>query len=163
MSQNQAARIDLRLSQLETEIRSLTGQIEEQSFRIDRTVHLLRQFTEPGDTILNLGPSPLFHILSGRTGPGYLDVIMPGMNGIQVLAWGARSARTGAASDPPDLLPDLVAKHGRHPAFDRDHAALLAGDFTIAVTDDAAWMQEMQKRELCGENVRVTGGVLHPD
>lgn len=48
------------------------------SFHIDRTVHLLQRFAEPQDTILNLAPTPLFHILSGRTGPGYLDVIMPG-------------------------------------------------------------------------------------
>ena len=45
------------------------------------------------------------------------------VDGIQVLAWGARSARTGTASDPPDLLPRLVARHGRHPALDRDHAS----------------------------------------
>ncbi|HEX9769342.1 MAG TPA: tol-pal system protein YbgF [Kiloniellales bacterium] len=36
INQTQAARIDLRLSQLESELRGLTGQIEEQSFRIDR-------------------------------------------------------------------------------------------------------------------------------
>ncbi len=50
----------------------------QKSFRIDRTVHLLRRFTKPEDTILNLDNSPVFHILSGRTGPGYLDIIMPG-------------------------------------------------------------------------------------
>lgn len=36
VNQTQAARIDLRLSQLESELRSLTGQIEEQSYRINR-------------------------------------------------------------------------------------------------------------------------------
>ncbi len=36
VDKTQAARIDLRLSQLESEIRALTGQIEEQSFRLDR-------------------------------------------------------------------------------------------------------------------------------
>lgn len=36
VNQTQAARIDLRLSQLESELRGLTGQIEEQSFRMDR-------------------------------------------------------------------------------------------------------------------------------
>lgn len=45
---------------------------------IDRTTKLLRQVTRPGDTILNLGPTPLFHLLSDRLGPGYYDVIMPG-------------------------------------------------------------------------------------
>lgn len=45
------------------------------------------------------------------------------VHGIQVLAWGARSARTTSHSDPPDLLEHLSRKHGRHPAFDRDHAS----------------------------------------
>ena len=36
IDKTQAARIDLRLSQIESEMRALTGQIEEQSFRIDR-------------------------------------------------------------------------------------------------------------------------------
>ncbi len=36
VSQTQAARLELRLSQLEAELRALTGRIEEQSFRIGR-------------------------------------------------------------------------------------------------------------------------------
>lgn len=45
------------------------------------------------------------------------------LDGIQVLAWGARSARTESASQPPELLNQLIQCHGRHPAFDRDHAS----------------------------------------
>jgi hypothetical protein len=45
---------------------------------IDRTVTLIREATEPGDLILNMGPTPLFHVLTGRLGPGYFDTIMPG-------------------------------------------------------------------------------------
>ena len=45
------------------------------------------------------------------------------VHGVQVRAWGARSARTGSDSDPPALLEQLVRTHGRHPAFDRDHAS----------------------------------------
>jgi predicted AlkP superfamily phosphohydrolase/phosphomutase len=45
------------------------------------------------------------------------------VNGVQVVAWGARSARTATLSDPPGLLDELVGRHGRHPAFDRDHAS----------------------------------------
>jgi hypothetical protein len=26
-----------------------------------------------------MGPTPLFHVLTGRTGPGYYDTIMPGI------------------------------------------------------------------------------------
>jgi predicted AlkP superfamily phosphohydrolase/phosphomutase len=47
----------------------------------------------------------------------------PRVDGIQVLAWGARSARTTSHSDPPGLLEQLIQKYGRHPAFDRDHAS----------------------------------------
>jgi predicted AlkP superfamily phosphohydrolase/phosphomutase len=45
------------------------------------------------------------------------------VNGIQVLAWGARSARTESASEPGCLLDRLIKKHGRHPGLDRDHAS----------------------------------------
>ncbi len=48
------------------------------SIDIDRTTRLLKRVTDPDDLILNLGPTPLFHLLSGRTGPGYFDVVMPG-------------------------------------------------------------------------------------
>jgi Type I phosphodiesterase / nucleotide pyrophosphatase len=64
-------------------------------------------------------------------GPGYrcaiFDVpqarISERVSGIQVQAWGARSARTASCSDPPELLAQLVRAHGGHPAFDRDHAS----------------------------------------
>lgn len=64
-------------------------------------------------------------------GPGYRCAIFDvpqttrceRVNGIQVFAWGARSARTTSSSDPPDLLAQLIHTHGRHPAFDRDHAS----------------------------------------
>ena len=39
---------------------------------------------------------------------------------------------------------------------------LADGRRTIAVSEDAAWMREMQRTELCGERVRVAGGVLRP-
>jgi predicted AlkP superfamily phosphohydrolase/phosphomutase len=45
------------------------------------------------------------------------------VSGVQVQAWGARSARTISCSEPPELLPQLNRIHGRHPAFDRDHAS----------------------------------------
>ena len=45
---------------------------------IDRTTRLLRKVAKPDDVILNLSPTPLFHALTGRLGPGYYDVMMPG-------------------------------------------------------------------------------------
>jgi acetyl-CoA C-acetyltransferase len=52
---------------------------------------------------------------------------------------------------------------GAEPDRAAAYVDLADGRRTIAVSEDAAWMQEMQKRELCGEKVRVAGGVLHPD
>lgn len=45
---------------------------------IDRTTRLLLSVTKPDELILNLSPTPIFHALTGRMGPGYYDVIMPG-------------------------------------------------------------------------------------
>ena len=45
---------------------------------IGRVVGLVRRKTLPEDQILNLGPTPAFHLLTERTGPGYSDLIMPG-------------------------------------------------------------------------------------
>jgi len=64
-------------------------------------------------------------------GPGYRSAIFDvpqarvsdAVNGLQVQAWGARSARTSSMSEPPELLEQLTRRHGRHPAFDRDHAS----------------------------------------
>ena len=64
-------------------------------------------------------------------GPGYRSAIFDvpqarvadAVDGVQIQAWGARSARTSSRSKPPELLEQLVRKHGRHPAFDRDHAS----------------------------------------
>jgi hypothetical protein len=45
---------------------------------IDRKIADILQRTRPGDRILDLSASPLLHVLSGRRGPGYMDLIMPG-------------------------------------------------------------------------------------
>ncbi|MGE4609256.1 MAG: hypothetical protein AAEJ52_21180 [Myxococcota bacterium] len=45
---------------------------------IDRTTYLLRTVTKPGELILNLSATPVFHALSGRQGPGYFDIMMLG-------------------------------------------------------------------------------------
>jgi hypothetical protein len=45
---------------------------------VDRRVLALLDLTEPGDTILDLSAAPLFHVLTGRPGPGRFDVVIPG-------------------------------------------------------------------------------------
>lgn len=46
--------------------------------RIDHHVARLRKWVDPGETILDLSASSLFHVLSGLPGPGYADIVMPG-------------------------------------------------------------------------------------
>jgi hypothetical protein len=46
--------------------------------RVAEHVQTIRRLTGPDDTILDLSASSLFHVLSGRRGPGYADIIMPG-------------------------------------------------------------------------------------
>jgi hypothetical protein len=45
---------------------------------VDQRVMALLDLTEPGDTILDLSAAPLFHVLTGRTGPGRFDIVIPG-------------------------------------------------------------------------------------
>jgi len=46
--------------------------------RIDRVVEVIRRTTRVGDVILDLTGAPLFYPLTGRLGPGFLDVVSPG-------------------------------------------------------------------------------------
>ena len=48
----------------------------------------------------------------------------PGVNGIQVLGWGAHAPHTPRMSSPEGLLAELTARHGEHPTYDRDYCAL---------------------------------------
>ena len=50
-----------------------------QASRIDRTVRALKRSTRPQDVVLDQTGGPLLHGLSGRAGPGYLDVVIPGI------------------------------------------------------------------------------------
>jgi hypothetical protein len=45
---------------------------------VDQRVMALLDLTEPGDTILDLSAAPLFHVLTGRPGPGRFDIVIPG-------------------------------------------------------------------------------------
>ena len=70
---------------------------------------------------------PQFFALGSRFRSAIFDVpqarITEKVEGVQIQAWGARSARTPSASAPPHLLQELIRSHGKHPAFDRDHAS----------------------------------------
>ena len=47
-------------------------------YRVAEHVQRIQALTEPDDVILDLSASSMFHVLSGRRGPGYSDIIMPG-------------------------------------------------------------------------------------
>jgi len=76
---------DFRLEQLPTAhdhpIRVLGGRVRTlplKARQIDSITRLLLRETAPDDWILNLAHTPVFHVLTGRFGPGYFDVVMPG-------------------------------------------------------------------------------------
>jgi len=50
--------------------------------------------------------------------------VCDGVNGLQVLAWGAHSPQTASESSQPDLLHELIARHGNHPALNKDSASI---------------------------------------
>ena len=43
------------------------------------------------------------------------------VNGAQILGWGGHFPFTPSHSHPPDLLPQIVDKHGENPVFHNDH------------------------------------------
>jgi len=47
--------------------------------QIDANVEEIVESTRPGDIILDLTNAPLLHVLTGREGPGYGDVVTPGV------------------------------------------------------------------------------------
>ncbi len=47
-----------------------------------------------------------------------------GVDGIQVLGWGAHASHTGRVSLPEGLLAELTARYGEHPTYDKDECAL---------------------------------------
>jgi hypothetical protein len=51
---------------------------ENKARNTDRTILAIREWTQPGDLILDLSASPYLYVLTGRLGPGYADIIMPG-------------------------------------------------------------------------------------
>jgi hypothetical protein len=47
--------------------------------RLGRKIEAIRRLTRPGDTVLDLSNAPLLHVVTGRNGPGYIDVVTPGV------------------------------------------------------------------------------------
>lgn len=71
---------------------------------------------------------PPFYALGGGARVAMVDVpqtpLAPGVDGIQVRAWGAHAPFSPRDSAPSDLLAALDDRHGRHPAAGRDHGRI---------------------------------------
>ncbi|MEB3360484.1 MAG: alkaline phosphatase family protein [Synechococcales bacterium] len=74
--------------------------------------------------------------------------IVPGLNGVQVVAWGAHSPQVPRGSQPASLFDELIQKHGGHPAFGRDHANVYSAQSIARLKE---WLETGIKRraEIC--------------
>ncbi|MDB4433359.1 glycosyltransferase family 39 protein [bacterium] len=80
--------------------------------KLDAKVETIVRSTEPGDTILDLSHAPMIHLLTDRDGPGYGDVVTPGVfaNPVDERAFVERLERAPPAlvlwpSHPFDRMP----------------------------------------------------------
>jgi predicted AlkP superfamily phosphohydrolase/phosphomutase len=76
--------------------------------------------------------------------------IAPGVDGIQVLGWGAHSSLTPRASVPEGLLAELSARHGDHPTYNKDHCTLW-DDRTMAWLKDGLETGVARRASICRE------------
>jgi 4-amino-4-deoxy-L-arabinose transferase-like glycosyltransferase len=64
-------------------IRSLAGRVFTKDWSaaklLDRSVKRIEQLTRPDQTVLDLTHSPLIYVLAKRRGPGFADVVTPGV------------------------------------------------------------------------------------
>ena len=82
--------------------------------------------------------------------------LSPNVNGAQVMAWGAHDPQTERRSHPPELLPDLRATYGDHPAFnkafgdnwwDADYQQSLEYALKAGISRRAAIARDLLKQE----------------
>ncbi|MCA1992685.1 MAG: alkaline phosphatase family protein [Coleofasciculus sp. S288] len=75
----------------------------------------------------DFGEHPPFYALGDDYRVAVFDMphstLAEGVNGLQVLAWGAHAPLTPSHSQPASLLPELIDKHGEHPALHKDFAS----------------------------------------
>ncbi|HSH88569.1 MAG TPA: alkaline phosphatase family protein, partial [Ramlibacter sp.] len=65
---------------------------------------------------------PPFYALGKRRRVAVFDVplthMVPDVDGVQLLGWGTEVNQILRQSSPPDLMAELIARHGRHPLYD---------------------------------------------
>ncbi len=53
----------------------------------------------------------------------------PDFNGVQIVNWGAHATRCDSASHPPELIQELVARHGEYPLHSCDNHGRSASEY----------------------------------
>jgi len=101
VTQTQAARLELRLSQFETELRRLTGQAEELSYRVDRSYQRLDEVVARLDRL----EAQALAAPSTAAAPGYPDAAQQSQQGFAPLA----------PADEPAVQPPLAAEQPTAP------------------------------------------------
>jgi predicted AlkP superfamily phosphohydrolase/phosphomutase len=103
---------------------------------------------------------PPFFALGNSARVAVFDVsqvtLRPDVEGIQLLAWGAHSPRLPLCAEPPELLDEVLARFGEHPA---------RADHDYAVMSDPASLADLLRRILAGLELRagVTSHLLERD
>jgi len=80
--------------------------------------------------------------------------MLPGINGVQVANWGAHATRCEMQSEPPELIADILAKHGEYPLHTCDNHGRspadyrkLRDDLIAGVHKRGALLRDMLERE----------------
>ncbi|NEP00040.1 MAG: nucleotide pyrophosphatase [Symploca sp. SIO2E9] len=82
--------------------------------------------------------------------------LSPQVNGLQILAWGAHDPQTQSRSYPLQLLPELISKYGKHPAFkkcygdnwwDTKYLRFLSKALKVGISRRAAICRDLLRRE----------------
>lgn len=50
-----------------------------------------------------------------------VSALVDGVNGVQVLGWGGHAPHTPSHSTPPELLPEIIQRHGKNPLLHQDY------------------------------------------
>jgi hypothetical protein len=116
-----------------------------------------RTYTMSPERRREFGGQPLFLPRDPRFRVATFDVpqlpLVAGLNGVQVLWWGAHSAAVPAISSPAELYAELIARHGKHPAGVGNDCACL---------DNAAEVADLLRRlhEGLERRAAITGDLL---
>jgi hypothetical protein len=103
---------------------------------------VIQRLTREGDVVLDLAGAPLFHVLTGRFGPGTSDVVTPG---IFITPDEEHRFVEGLALRPPRAII--------WPRFDFD--GMPERSITVAAPQLAAWVRANYRTEIVIEPYEI--------